>query len=390
MPCETSEELPTCPICLGEPEVIRTSQCGHVICLACALRLRQQAAQTKTAAKCPVCSKGVRLEDLRPVRLEPQHLPKPEECHEGLRFTLVRRTGMHYLSLASEMLPSNYRPHLPLEGEPGALFARRIFGDVELYLSALHEDLHTLEAIAAQGSEEAALLEPALKMLRARLAEDFKGAEGLKESDDGGAEQLVFYQSSDGQLIFLEPHLMKRLLASYSTWGRLPPSVLLKPLKSMRQEALTDEMKKRHRFLLHLPSDAAGNLISFADGEVVAGDELKSGKGGRKGEKSRRSKRRDVDRDHAWQPRDRLESHESKASTSFSGAEVGTVGSSGLGGPSPFASPVLAPKSSPEGTQAPAEEVNKKEAQGAWSGEAQDAWSGDETCDQNLQGSADA
>ena len=33
---------------------------------------------------------------------------------------------------------------------------------------------------------EAALLEPALKMLRARLAEDFKGAEGLKESDDGG------------------------------------------------------------------------------------------------------------------------------------------------------------------------------------------------------------
>ena len=42
----------------GEPEVIRTPQCGHVICLACALRLRQQAAQTKSAAKCPVCSKA--------------------------------------------------------------------------------------------------------------------------------------------------------------------------------------------------------------------------------------------------------------------------------------------------------------------------------------------
>jgi hypothetical protein len=33
-----------------------------------------------------------------------------------------------------------------------------------------------------------------------------------------------------------------------STWGRLPPSVLLKPLKSMRQEALTDEMKKRRNW----------------------------------------------------------------------------------------------------------------------------------------------
>ena len=29
--------------------------------------------------------------------------------------------------------------------------------------------------------------------------------------------------------------------------------------------------KARHRFLLHLPSDAAGNLIAFADGEVLAG-----------------------------------------------------------------------------------------------------------------------
>ena len=43
----------------GEPELIRTAQCGHVICLVCALRLRQQAAQTKVAAKCPVCSKVV-------------------------------------------------------------------------------------------------------------------------------------------------------------------------------------------------------------------------------------------------------------------------------------------------------------------------------------------
>ena len=43
----------------GEPELIRTPPCGHVICLACALRLQQQAAETKAAAKCAVCSKAV-------------------------------------------------------------------------------------------------------------------------------------------------------------------------------------------------------------------------------------------------------------------------------------------------------------------------------------------
>ena len=67
----------------------------------------------------------MRLEDLRPVRLELQHLPKPERTlvlarfgasglgrlllapqEEGgsLVFTLVRRTGLHYLSLAGASL----------------------------------------------------------------------------------------------------------------------------------------------------------------------------------------------------------------------------------------------------------------------------------------------
>ncbi|CAK9076999.1 RanBP-type and C3HC4-type zinc finger-containing protein 1 [Durusdinium trenchii] len=133
----------------------------------------------------------------------------------------------------------------------------------------------------------------------------------------------------------LEPHLMKQLLSSYSTWARLPPSVLLKPLKSMRQEALTDEMKKRHRFLQHLPSDAAGNLIAFADGEVLAGDEGKSNGKGRKG-KGRRKPREP--RDGAG--RERLESQESKASASFSGADGHT-------GSEPLASPSLAPEPEP-------------------------------------------
>lgn len=31
------------------------------------------------------------------------------------------------------------------------------------------------------------MLEPAIKLLRGRLADDLKGAEGMKENDDGGA-----------------------------------------------------------------------------------------------------------------------------------------------------------------------------------------------------------
>ena len=38
---------------------------------------------------------------------------------------------------------------------------------------------------------QALLLEPAIKLLRGRLADDLKGAEGMKENDDGGGEGVV-------------------------------------------------------------------------------------------------------------------------------------------------------------------------------------------------------
>ncbi|CAE7227339.1 unnamed protein product, partial [Symbiodinium natans] len=298
MPCEASEEMPTCPICLGEPELIRTPPCGHVICLLCALRHHRASigawspGSLKQACKCPVCSQALRLEDLRPVRLELQHLPKPEEGGT-LVFSLVRRTGLHYLSMADDTLPRGCQPHLPQEGEPGAAFARRIFGDPDLYESSIHEDLRVLESHAASG-EEAPLVNSAIEALQTRLMSPPKGTQGLKEaaSESASSETLVFYQSSDGQLIFLEPYLMKQLLSQHRTWAQLPSRITLRPLRAMRQEPLTDQMKQRHRFLAHLPSDAAGSLIAFADGDIEgdSGGPEETGKGGRKGRHRNRRK----------------------------------------------------------------------------------------------------
>lgn len=188
--CETAR-ISTFSLKQGEPELVRTPPCGHILCLCCALRLQE------ANGKCCVCSKALRLEDLRPVRLELQHLPRPEECTEGLEFTLLRRCGQH-LSLATDAPPAGYQPHLPLEGEPGALFSRRIFGDSELHLSQLHEDLRALEHLAQQGGEEAQLLEPAMKDLKQRLAAELKGAEGLKSAETtGGHVRMELEMSLD-------------------------------------------------------------------------------------------------------------------------------------------------------------------------------------------------
>lgn len=45
----------------------------------------------------------------------------------------------------------------------------------------------------------------------------------------------------------------------------------LQPGRIGHRRAARPTGEPRHRFLQHLPSDAAGNLIAFADGEVLAG-----------------------------------------------------------------------------------------------------------------------
>ncbi|CAE7035186.1 unnamed protein product, partial [Symbiodinium sp. CCMP2592] len=225
MPCEASEEMPTCPICLGEPELIRTPPCGHVICYLCVPWRVQHAATLGEACKCPVCSQAMRLEDLRPVRLELQHLPKPEEGG-SLVFTLVRRTGLHYLSLA------------------GAIFARRIFGDPELYLSSLHEDLRVLESAAAAGGEEAGSTGEVCHRSSSLCIQCAMGCGGpgsrLKQKNPCFGLDLML---AAVQLIFLEPYLMKQLLSEHR-WASAKSEALLFRSKSKSIEPLTDQMKQ--------------------------------------------------------------------------------------------------------------------------------------------------
>merc|ERR1740122_755705 len=85
---------------------------------------------------------------------------------------------------------------------------------------------------------------------------------------------VVFYQSQDGQLIFLEPELTKQLLQTHGTWGNLPHGLTLR-LKRVRSEPVSDELQRRHRFLGHLQ----GGEVSFASGTLEDPSSSASGGG---------------------------------------------------------------------------------------------------------------
>merc|ERR1712032_1189715 len=108
--------------------------------------------------------------------------------------------------------------------------------------------------------------------LRAELAPAAAAASFLEASaasDGASADEthcMLFYQSEDAQLMFLEPSLTKQLLAKHGRWGDLPAEVWLH-LQGLRTEILSDDLRQRHRFLAHL---LVGEVI-FADGRFVEG-----------------------------------------------------------------------------------------------------------------------
>lgn len=77
---------------------------------------------------------------------------------------------------------------------------------------------------------------------------------------------ISFYQVSDGRLVFFEPFFTKLLLHEYGgRWDRLPESLPDLRLDRLHEVTVNEEVRKRHRFLSHLP---LGSPISFAEADL--------------------------------------------------------------------------------------------------------------------------
>lgn len=58
-----------CPICLSDPTAPQMYRCGHVLCLACAMRLHSNCDADSRVAKCPFCAENVELSEMRSCRI---------------------------------------------------------------------------------------------------------------------------------------------------------------------------------------------------------------------------------------------------------------------------------------------------------------------------------
>eukprot|EP00747_Dinoflagellata_sp_TGD_P212481 gnl/TRDRNA2_/TRDRNA2_85569_c0_seq1.p1 gnl/TRDRNA2_/TRDRNA2_85569_c0~~gnl/TRDRNA2_/TRDRNA2_85569_c0_seq1.p1 ORF type:complete len:771 (-),score=181.23 gnl/TRDRNA2_/TRDRNA2_85569_c0_seq1:97-2409(-) len=85
----------------------------------------------------------------------------------------------------------------------------------------------------------------------------------LSGASAGGAKVLSFYQAEDGRLVFFQPFFTKILLHEHEgRWDALPERLPNLRLERIQDVAVTEELRRRHRFLSHLP---AGSSISLAE-----------------------------------------------------------------------------------------------------------------------------
>eukprot|EP00929_Paragymnodinium_shiwhaense_P044817 TRINITY_DN22985_c0_g1_i2.p1 TRINITY_DN22985_c0_g1~~TRINITY_DN22985_c0_g1_i2.p1 ORF type:complete len:418 (-),score=42.45 TRINITY_DN22985_c0_g1_i2:91-1344(-) len=345
MPCT---EPPACPICLDVPESPHITECGHVMCLRCFLRHLQ----LSNPCACPICGKKpLMFIDLRPVRFQVAALPGAQ-C-DSWTFRLVRRQGAQ-LSLASTTPPSD--DALVKDGEPGSEFARRVVGDWEARLDYLHSTIAELEDLQRDGQlSTPRIIEHLQTQLCSRYSQSsssqcFTSQATGDKTEHSKQDPKVFYQSCDGQQLFLEPSVTKELQHLHGGWGSMPQTVTLRPPFTLREEAVTEDLRWRYRFLSHLLGGTAVFVHGSLNDAVGGGGHDAVGKGSRgaptsgyKAGKSRRGKGK--------------------------GRRGGGGKSSGAEASAPADSDVNA------GSQRPSLATDK--AEGAWPEDVCDAWSSD-------------
>ena len=272
---QASVESTTCSICLNTPICPRVAKCGHIFCWPCILQLFSYH-EHSSLAPCPVCLREkIRVVDLRPVIIESFHLAIAGAIWD---FSLIQRPK--HLNLlfpaANDILIDAKAPLPSFENGELARFNRLI---VTAQLSdLLRSEASTLDqAIAeAKSCQETTLyLEIAQQMLLEELAaldtpSELTGSTStllsplskpppkqrlsdlIPDSLDA-ADSYFFYQSSDGQQLFLHP-LNWHYLSKEFNESNFPTSLSQVKVLDLESKTIDEKTRRRLPALSHLPT----------------------------------------------------------------------------------------------------------------------------------------
>uniref|UniRef100_A0A8C4EYZ3 E3 ubiquitin-protein ligase RNF10 n=1 Tax=Dicentrarchus labrax TaxID=13489 RepID=A0A8C4EYZ3_DICLA len=273
-----SHEVPSCPICLYPPLAARITRCGHIFCWPC--MLHYLSLSDKSWSKCPICYEAVQTADLKSVvametrqyvagdvitmRLMRREkgalvaMPSSQwvKVEEPVRFGGERRTERRTVTLMNNVLRQ-----LPMLQYSSAFDdeVAEVAEDAALELQGLTEGV--LECVLEEPAEVAmdAAPEPEPEEESpASLPEPGRPSTGVVHGP-----YYYFYQADDCQQMFLHPVNVRCLLREYSSLEASPDSITATVVEIVGH-TVTEEIRRRHRYLAHLPLTCEFSLCELA------------------------------------------------------------------------------------------------------------------------------
>lgn len=272
---QTGTTETTCPICLDPPVSAKITRCGHIYCWTCMLHYLSLCDEKDR--QCPICFEPILESDLRSVVscLYSNHAVD-EEITMRLMF---RRKGcveiepysrsdhMHnpidvvraenYGSQANLLIvsPSTVIKQVARREEAELLFKLETDRDepevcfVEQALVKLKKRIERLEQLALEAPE---------------MSENLPKPAHPPEPSTSQREEksFLFYQSADGQHIYLNPFSTKILCHEYGGLEDCPLEIRAKVLQ-MDWISMSETWRKRFKYLEHLPLTCEFRLIEI-------------------------------------------------------------------------------------------------------------------------------
>lgn len=324
---QTTEE-PQCPICLYPPVAAKLTRCGHVYCWPCVLHYL--ALSDKKWRKCPICYEAIHLGDLKSTKILQQTNFKTGEC---LTFQLMcRKQGSLFIEKVGENQWAGYTPHLNDSAEQKS-FSKFLRADPIEILSIIEREKLEL-AVDDESTPEFIFIEQALTLLKEReltVLKEIKKcnsevSSGLEISNDDisnirnkivpkdgdvsseqnntngeeseqvqmqimsddtrisngnipvlsseGTKYYYFYQSADGQNIYLHSLNVRMLQTMYGSLEN-SPQVLKGKIIQKENYSMTEDFRKRLRYLQHLPLTCQFEVVEVnLEPPVISSDVL--------------------------------------------------------------------------------------------------------------------
>eukprot|EP00871_Galdieria_phlegrea_P004329 jgi/Galph1/4898/GphlegSOOS_G3592.1 len=296
------QENITCPICLDQARAPRMTKCGHLFCYICVLKFFSH--HDMSSCNCPLCGKRIRLEDIRAadIRLVP---PLVVGAQQEMRL-VVRKKDSFIIEpfyrnswrsfLTSSSIPADEKDSNDCE-HMRPIYSRVFVANEERLLHLLKKDQKDMEDALEEDSSNLPFvdfameditqrkthLERVIRQQRRELFFEISSTDKASKNDPEYSSQDVdvssfeyhrfLFQAESGQDVYLHPINVKCLLSYYEHLC-FAPHLISGRVVELEHLNMTEELRKRFRFLSHLPVGCEFCFIELDLSEVLPAEIL--------------------------------------------------------------------------------------------------------------------